>query len=269
VLSNVLLPAKYTEVYNNTKEVIKDAVSVTITTDCWTSRNVEGFIAVTSHFITPTFETKSVVLETSSYNENHTSANLAAELNRIIREWNLENKILLAVSDNAANIKKAIKEDLKWRHFGCLAHTINLIVQDALKSIEPLIEKAKALVSHFKKSSNAKTKLDFYQTQNNKEAKKLKQAVATRWNSSFYMFQRIFELKEEIRATLAVLGKENWPIFSNEEFENIEQLIKVLAPMETATRMMSGEKYVSASSVIIITNGLQDVYEQMLQKNIS
>jgi DNA-binding transcriptional regulator PaaX len=63
----------------------------------------------------------------------------------------LENKILLAVSDNAANIKKAIKEDLKWRHFGCLAHTINLIVQDALKSIEPLIvEKAKALVSHFK-----------------------------------------------------------------------------------------------------------------------
>jgi hypothetical protein len=39
--------------------------------------------------------------------------------------------------------------------------------------------------------------------------------------------------------------------------------------METATRMMSGEKYVSASSVIIITNGLQDVYEQMLQKNIS
>jgi hypothetical protein len=256
VLSNVLLPAKYTEVYNNTKEVIKDAVSVTITTDCWTSRNVEGFIAVTSHFITPTFETKSVVLETSSYNENHTSANLAAELNRIIREWNLENKILLAVSDNAANIKKAIKEDLKWRHFGCLAHTINLIVQDALKSIEPLIEKAKALVSHFKKSSNAKTKLDFYQKQNNKEAKK----------ATFYMFQRIFELKEEIRATIAVLGKENWPIFSNEEFETIEQSIKVLAPMETVTRMMSGEKYVPASSVIIITNGLQDVYEQMLKK---
>jgi hypothetical protein len=107
------LPAKYTEVCNNIKEVIKDAMSVTITTDCWTSRNVEGFIAVTSHFITTTFETKSVILETNSYNANYTSANLAAELNRIITEWNLENKIRLAVSDNAANIKKAIKEDLK------------------------------------------------------------------------------------------------------------------------------------------------------------
>jgi hypothetical protein len=211
---------------------------------------------VTSHFITTTFETKSVILETNSYNANYTSANLAAELNRIITEWNLENKIRLAVSDNAAIIKKAIKEDLKWRYFDCLAHTINLIVQDALKSIEALIEKAKALVSHFKKSSNAKTKLDFYQKQNNKEAKK----------ATFYMFQRIFELKEEIRATIAVLGKENWPIFSNEEFETIEQSIKVLAPMETVTRMMSGEKYVPASSVIIITNGLQDVYEQMLKK---
>jgi uncharacterized membrane protein len=56
--------------------------------------------------------------------------------------------------------------------------------------------------------------------------------------------------------------------YSNEEFETIEQLIKVLAPMKTATRMMSGEKYVSASSVIIITNGLQDVYERMLKKKL-
>jgi hypothetical protein len=36
--------------------------------------------------------------------------------------------------------------------------------------------------------------------------------------------------------------------------------------MELATRMMSGEKYVFASTVIIIANGLQDVYAQMLQK---
>jgi hypothetical protein len=36
--------------------------------------------------------------------------------------------------------------------------------------------------------------------------------------------------------------------------------------MELATRMMSGEKYVFASTVIIIANGLQDVYEQMLKK---
>lgn len=37
VLSQTLLPAKYTETYNKTKEIIKDAVSVTLTTDCWTS----------------------------------------------------------------------------------------------------------------------------------------------------------------------------------------------------------------------------------------
>lgn len=38
--------------------------------------------------------------------------------------------------------------------------------------------------------------------------------------------------------------------------------------MKSATKLMSGEKYVTASSVIIIANGLQDVYLQMLQRNL-
>ena len=41
----------------------------------------------------------------------------------------------MIVSDNAANIRKAIRDELKYRHFGCYAHTINLIVMDTLKLI--------------------------------------------------------------------------------------------------------------------------------------
>lgn len=266
-LSNTLLPAKYEDIKLKTKDVLKHAKSVTLTTDCWTSINNDGFIAVTVHFIDDKFEVKSVLLEVGPCDVNHTSENLADELRRITTEWGVENKILLGMSDNAANIKKAISENLRWRHLGCVAHTINLIVKDALVPVEPLVAKVSAIVSHFKRSTVAKTKLDFYQTQNDKQPKKLIQSVATRWNSVFYMLKRIKELQEEVRTSLAALGKEEWPMLSNQEFLYIEELLEVLAPMESTTVIISSEKQVTLSSVIIITNGLGELYRELTKKS--
>lgn len=67
-------------------------------------------------------------------NESHTSKNLADNIKSAAIEWKLENKVGIAVSDNAANIVKAITEELQWKHFGCYAHTLNLIVQNGLQN---------------------------------------------------------------------------------------------------------------------------------------
>ncbi|CAH1106935.1 unnamed protein product [Psylliodes chrysocephalus] len=83
------------------------------------------------------------------------------------------------------------------------------------------------------------------------------------------MFRRITELKEEVRASLAALGKEDWPMLSNQEFDYVTELIEILAPMESTTVVMSAEKYVALSSVIIITNGLRDLYKDMSKKSFS
>lgn len=216
-LSDTLLPGKFEVIKEKTKNLLQNVKSVTITTDCWTSCNNDGFIAVTSHFIDDNFIPKSALLEVGLCNERHTSKNLANELIRITTEWDVQNKILLAISDNAANIKKTILEELQWNHLGCIAHTINLIVQDALKPAENIVKKTSDIVSHFKRSVVAKNKLDFYQQQNGKQPKKLKQSVVTRWNSVYYMLTRIKEVQEELRASLAALGKEDWPMLTNQE----------------------------------------------------
>ncbi|CAH1958530.1 unnamed protein product [Acanthoscelides obtectus] len=131
-ITNTLLPAKYEEVYNNTKKELEGVDSVTLTTDCWTSSTTESFLAVTAHFLDNKFKLKHRVLGCESFSERHTSANLASAIRNILVEWDLENKVLIFISDNAANIKKAIKEDLQQKHFGSYAHTINLIVQNSL-----------------------------------------------------------------------------------------------------------------------------------------
>ncbi|XP_072400230.1 zinc finger BED domain-containing protein 4-like [Diabrotica undecimpunctata] len=193
-VTNTLLPALYEEKLHNVREMVKTVSSVTITTDCWTSINTESFMATTIHFVTKEFEPKSILLECSSFHEAHTSVNLASELNRITTEWGLEIKILIAISDNAANIKKAIREELKWPHFGCYAYTINLIVKDGLEEAEPTINKVRLLVAHFKRSTLAMLKLNEIQNQSGKEPLKLLQDVPTRWNSTFYMLERILQM---------------------------------------------------------------------------
>nr|CAI5848501.1 unnamed protein product [Callosobruchus analis] len=208
-----------------TKKVIELAELIILTTDTWTSRNTDSFMGVTANFITD-FEVKSILLDVFLLKDAHSGINLANELRRVVREWEIENKILIAISDNAANIKKAIIEDLKWKHFGCLAHTLNLVAQDGLKVVEPLIDTVKSIVS---------------QIQNGKHPKKLIQSVPTRWNSVYYMLERVYELQEEVRASLAVLGHENIPNLNNNDLEEVYQLIKILAPLESATKTMSGE----------------------------
>lgn len=267
-ISNVMLPALYEEVYNNTRKIIADVNSVTLTTDCWTSRNTENFLAVTAHFIDRDFELKSVMLECASFGDRHTSTNLATELNRIIGEWGLEKKILIVISDNAANIKKAIKEDLKLKHFGCFAHTINLIAQDALTYGCDILDKVKAVVSFFKRSTVAASKLIEQQKLLQRESKKLIQEVATRWNSSYYMIERFIELEEPLRMTLALTDK-SLPIISLEEWQFLKEMVPILKPLESITKFISAQNYVTGSSVIILTSGLTDVYSNLNNQDFS
>ncbi|KAJ8946653.1 hypothetical protein NQ314_008825, partial [Rhamnusium bicolor] len=134
--------------------------------DYWTSRNTDSVIAVTVHFIDKHFDVKSVLLDCAEYEGGYTSENLSQILRRIIADWNIsENSILLAISDNASNIKKAISTDLKWRHFGCYGHIVNLKVSDSLNLIQDTLSKVSKIMSHFRKSANAKNKLDIVQQQ--------------------------------------------------------------------------------------------------------
>lgn len=99
-----------------------------MTTDCWTSINNKSFFAVTVHYVDPNLNLKSVLLQCASFTKKHTNLNLSVIIQSIIGEWQIKDKIVFVVSDNAANIKGAISI-LQLKHFGCFAHSLNLIVR--------------------------------------------------------------------------------------------------------------------------------------------
>ncbi|KAL4009459.1 hypothetical protein ACER0C_003311 [Sarotherodon galilaeus] len=199
----------------------------------------------------------SCLLDCFEFSDRHTSENLAEELLKVAKEWDVQNKVVCCVTDNAANITKAIKI-LKWTHHPCLAHTINLVVRDALKVMKPAVDKVKAIVEFFHTSTTATHKLKSTQQQMGMPELKLKQECITRWNSTFHMLKRILESKDAVISTLAVINAPVDPL-SHEEWEVLQEACTVLEPFEQVTVEISADKRVTASKMLILCKGLQRV----------
>lgn len=150
---------------------------------------------------------------------------------------------------------KAMKM-FKWTHHPCLAHTINLIVRDALKVMKPTVDKVKAAVEYFHRSTVGAEKRKSTQRQMGMPELRPKQDCTTRWNSTFYMLKRFLESKDAIISTLAIV---NAPVdaLTQEEWEVVEEVCRVLEPFEQVTVEISGESYVTASKMILLCKGLQ------------
>ncbi|KAJ8415057.1 hypothetical protein AAFF_G00007550 [Aldrovandia affinis] len=84
----------------------------------------------------------SCLLDCVEISERHTAENLADQLLRIAQEWKMTGKVAACVTDNAANITLAIRKT-GWKHLPCFAHTLNLIVREALEVIKPTVDKVK------------------------------------------------------------------------------------------------------------------------------
>lgn len=140
---------------------------------------------------------------------------------------------------------------LKYHH-PCVAHTLNLSINEAINGnldIIQILKKCRTIVGHFKHSSHANGKLREFQLQMNLPILKVKQDVVTRWNSSLIMIERLIDIKNPLSANMSSLPRA--PNYLNAcEWEIILDCIHILKPFEIMTAKLSGENYVTISSII-------------------
>ena len=101
----------------------------------------------------------------------------------------LSENVVALVTDNAANAVAAARIT-GWKHIPCFAHTLNLIVQGALKAdptLTALKKTCRNIVTFFHHSAKASDKLNEIQKQLGVAENKLMQDVETRWNSTFHV----------------------------------------------------------------------------------
>ena len=108
-----------------------------MTTDSWTSVTTESYLAVTAHFFNKEFRLESCLLVCFKFGQKHTAENLKDKLLHIRSVWDIQEKIVLVVTDNAANMTSAVK-NAGFKHLPCFAHTLNLIVQKGVLEIKTI-----------------------------------------------------------------------------------------------------------------------------------
>jgi hypothetical protein len=117
--------------------------------------------------------------------------------------------------------------------------------------LNDLLAKCRGIVTHFRQSSVAAYKLK------EKQAELVPmQDIATRWNSSYTMLERLAHVKQPL--CLALLELERAPEnLSISEWATVRDVLPILKPCLEFTTQLSGEKYVTMSIIVPLIRGLR------------
>jgi len=108
---------------------------VTLTMDIWSCRSSDAsLLSLTAHWIDKSFAKVSAVLHVQALEMAHTGEYIAGRLSAMLESWNIpQEHVHIVISDNASNMVKAMQE-ASLAHFGCFAHSLQLVLKDGLLS---------------------------------------------------------------------------------------------------------------------------------------
>ena len=237
----------YNAVKTKIRNLLKQSSYISFTSDIWTSTNNHNvFLSLTVHWIDSNWNRRFVVISLKNLEDSHTGQLISRTILDMLDTWGIENEKrgVLVKNNGASMIKAAQLTGLD--HLGCYIHTIQLVVNRGLKVQPAIIDAiaiARALVGHFRHSSLATD--DLYKIQKSLQldggtpypTHRLVQDVATRWNSTFYMLERLIEQKRAI----AIYCQDNEGVknLKAKEWNLMERVITTLRPFEQETKHAS------------------------------
>ena len=249
------------------------SASLSFTTDIWTSAAVDAYLTLTGHFLTADFSLVSCCLGTSPFPERHTGVNIAGKVSGMLEQFKVPVVRQVAlVHDQAANMEAAGRSlessNPAFTSVVCAPHRLQNTVKAGLEvdRVSRLLASARRIVTHFKHSVVAMEALRKLQKEKKDKKLKLVQDVATRWNSTMHMLERLVQLRPHISAVLKDAVATPKPDdrkrdLSPEQYGLIESLLEVLRPFERATTILSAEKAATISCVLHFALEIADVLE--------
>lgn len=109
-----------------------------------------SFINHVVHFLDAKFNMKTFTLKTEIFPHPHTGLRIGNNILRTLNQFGLEDRKVIDVSDNGANVKAGI-EKAKIRRLACSAHNLHLFISkdipksDNFSAINILISKLKTI----------------------------------------------------------------------------------------------------------------------------
>ncbi|XP_056437049.1 E3 SUMO-protein ligase ZBED1-like [Gadus chalcogrammus] len=250
--SETTVPKMYNSVRASVQSELRSVDFFSATTDMWSSVNMTPYMSLTVHYLTTDWTLKSRCLETVFMPLNHTSDNIAEALRSAFDEWSLDEKKLACVTtDNGANIVAAVKQ-LGWTWLNCFGHNLHLAVTNAMASVKDRTSRAMGqchtLVGAFSQSWLKRRDLAKAQAELQTPQHVLIMDCPTRWGSKQKMVDRVLEQIPAIKRVLDDRRHQHL-IPSWQDIAVLESVNAALKPAADFTDLLSGENYVTVSSI--------------------
>ena len=245
-------------------ELIKNVQYLSFTLDIWsTSLNNQSLISLTAHWIYDSCARRCAVLHVQRIEGSHNGAAICQMIETMLDSWKIsKERVHLVLTDNASNMKKALR-DCNLCGYGCFAHSLQLVVHDGVLSQRMVIDTlavSRKIVGHFKHSTLAYHLLDEIKERLDIPKHKLQQDEPTRWNSTLFMLESIYEQK----MALAAYATEHRGItmLNDNQLDIARKIISALKPVEEITKIIS-----TSSACISAIIPLIKILEKALNKH--
>ncbi|KAH9373482.1 hypothetical protein HPB48_009527 [Haemaphysalis longicornis] len=250
------------ELYQSTADSLKVEIasdmansveSITFTTDMWTSRANQSYIALTCHYMTPPFHHQGIYSRVRSLarkphcsqhkdllDQNHrelVSRPYQRDCVRGPRQWPQYSR---SHTPNGLDPSAVL-----GTHFS--AGSEGRQRRDACRVL--LCKKARAIVEHYKHSAQATRRLKNCQKRMELPDVSLIEDVETRWKSEHDMLSRVVDLKDAASLEMAT-SETSVSCLSPSEWNVAASLVQVLQPIVDVTADLSGQKYGTISTVV-------------------
>ncbi|XP_073016174.1 zinc finger BED domain-containing protein RICESLEEPER 2-like [Primulina eburnea] len=180
---------------------------VCLTTDTWTSIQRINYMCITAHFIDQDWNFHKKILNFCPV-FSHKGDDMAVAITKCLLDWGLDKVFTITVdnaSSNDVTVNEMSKQLSKWGfnlmngqhlHMRCVAHIINLIVQDGLKEIGDSVRRIRQAVKYIRQSPmRIQNFKDCCEIEKITSKKTLCLDVVTRWNSTYLMLKAAKEFE--------------------------------------------------------------------------
>ena len=138
--TETVMPTIYDTVKKEVEVQIADVPYMSFASDLWsTTVSVNSLMSLTAHWLTEAFDRKHAVLHAQAFDGSHTGDEIRIKFEEMFNQWAIKkDRIHLVLRDNGTNMVKALT-DASLPHFGCFAHTLQLVVHDGVLSQRAVI----------------------------------------------------------------------------------------------------------------------------------
>ena len=163
------------------------------------------------------------------------------------------------VSDNAGDIRKALRVKGQFNWVGCAGHHTNLVVKEAFKKVSPaaeLLKKCKVVVSTINHSTPILYNVRDLQLEFGIGLSAILQEMIVRWWSILEMLQSIVKNYQPIIIALHTCEKSHLA-FTDADLKKIKDVIGLLEPFKVIGEQFSKESDVSITLIVPCFKHLQ------------